>query len=115
MVPIIKTCTPENRTFGSYLPFMNLFAPHAEPGACEPVDGHAKPIMVTKWGAPSPDVPACLQRVSLRRHRADVLPQLPEKRYQVVPVEQVPSEAKHVCDQLVARPPEAGADLNPPE
>ena len=34
------------------------------------------------WGDPTPEVRARLERVSLRRTRAQVLPELPEKRYQ---------------------------------
>jgi hypothetical protein len=52
-----------------------------------------------EWGGEiSDEVPGRLQRVMLRRIRTQVLPQLPVKRYQTVPVD-IDATTKRLCDK----------------
>jgi SWI/SNF-related matrix-associated actin-dependent regulator 1 of chromatin subfamily A len=49
------------------------------------------------WGPPEPEVPELLRRVMLRRERAEVLPELPFKQYQTVPVP-LPKDAELLAE-----------------
>lgn len=62
------------------------------------------------WGSPDASVPERLARVSLRRDRAAVLPQLPTKTWRDLSVE-IGGAAKRVCDKLLAELTKAGVDL----
>ena len=63
------------------------------------------------WGEPSPEVPELLRRVSLRRHRVDVLPDLPEKTIRDIPVLDLPHDTRQVCDEAMAALARLGIDL----
>ena len=54
-----------------------------------------------EYGDPTPIVPELLRKVMLRRLTEDVLPDLPEKRYQTIPVELKDEENKERHDRLV--------------
>lgn len=53
-----------------------------------------------EWGTPDPTLSAeALRKVSLRRMRTEVLPDLPTKTYRVIPVE-IDGKTKKLCDSL---------------
>jgi hypothetical protein len=54
------------------------------------------------WGLPGEEIKERLQRVSLRRMRIDVLPQLPSKTWQVIPVD-VDRKALLECERFLER------------
>lgn len=67
------------------------------------------------WGGntarPTPELPAVLRRVMLNRRREEVLPDLPTKTYETVPVDDLAPEVVTLCDELVKRLADAGIDL----
>ena len=79
-----------NEAFGNYWKFCDLF-------------GARKERFGTSWGSPSPEVPALLRKVMLRRKKAEVLPDLPTKTYQTLKVSIGPewdAELAKCVDQL---------------
>jgi hypothetical protein len=64
------------------------------------------------WGDPSPEVALRLQRVSLRRHRADVLPELPDKTERDLTIYDLPEGAMEICDEAQAALEELGIDID---
>lgn len=56
-----------------------------------------------EWGTPREDVAERLRRVSLRRLRKEVLPELPTKTWQEIPVE-LDAKTKRICDRLLKNP-----------
>lgn len=64
----------------------------------------------TTSGDPDPELSVRLQRVMLRRSRAEILGHLPPKRRQTVPVE-IPTAAIRAADELLAAFEAAGVDL----
>ena len=52
------------------------------------------------WGAPLPEVPERLRRVMLRRTKAEVLPDLPPKRYQKLQVNGINNKTRKLMDRL---------------
>lgn len=60
-----------------------------------------KKIRGLEWGDPLPEAPERLSRVMLRRLRGDVLQDLPEKSYKLIPVK-VDRAALRACDKLLA-------------
>jgi SNF2 family DNA or RNA helicase len=66
---------------------------------------------VLDWGPPSAEVARCLRSVSLRRHRLDVLPDLPTKIHQDHIVDEIPAETRDQCDELVRKLERNGIDL----
>jgi len=85
---VLTSAGLEREAFGKWDRFLELFA--AYPGKW---GGY-------EWGEPSPEVPTLLAKVSLRRVRADVLPELPEKTYQDVPVELGAQDVKRLNKSL---------------
>lgn len=72
---VLQAAGIAHEAFGSWSNFVRLFnAVEGEWGGYE-------------WGSPSPEVPSLLQRVSLRRMKVDVLPDLPTKMYRDVVVD----------------------------
>ena len=63
-----------------------------------------------RWGQPSDAVPSLLARASVRRTRAQVLPELPTKRWTTLEVD-VKAGALRACDKLVAKLAKDGVDL----
>ena len=64
-----------------------------------------------EWGGEiSSEVPGRLQRVMLRRIRTQVLPELPTKRYQIIPVD-IDESVRRICDKAEAFLREQGVDL----
>lgn len=51
-----------------------------------------------EWGAPNPEVPEMLRRVMLRRTRTEALPDLPNKTYTTVVVNDLPAKLKLMLD-----------------
>ena len=79
---VLQAAGIAHEAFGSWSNFVRLFnAVEGEWGGYE-------------WGSPSPEVPSLLQRVSLRRMKVDVLPDLPTKMYRdvVVDIELTPHQ-----------------------
>ena len=62
----------------------------------------------TEWGEARPQVPALLARVMLRRTRATVLPDLPQKRHQLLEVNGLDATTKKICDEALRAWDEAG-------
>lgn len=87
-----------DEAFGSWKRFVSLF-------------GGEKQRFGYEWGDASADVPLALQKVSLRRRKVDVLPDLPTKRRADFPVE-LPADAIRACDAVVSALREKGIDLD---
>ncbi len=88
--------------FGSWPRFLELF--RARPKYFGGYD----------WGEGSeisPEVPGLLQRVSLRRERAAVLPELPGKTWRTVEVNGLDAATKKLCDKALATLAAQGVDL----
>jgi len=85
--------------FGSWPNFMRLFG------------GHEGSFGIEWGGEISEEVPGRLQRVCLRRLRKDVLPELPTKRYQTIPVE-IGAAARKLCDEAEEFLRQQGVDLS---
>ena len=64
-----------------------------------------------RWGQPREDVPDLLARASVRRTRAQVLPELPTKTWESLEVD-VKAGALRACDKLVAKLAKEGVDLD---
>jgi len=89
----------ERDVFGSYKQFVSLF--HGKKGFFGGME----------WGEPDESVPERLSRVSLRRMRVDVLPDLPVKTWATV--ETAPSrEALKACNALALTLSEAGIEID---
>lgn len=88
--------------FGSWGRFVGLF--HGRHGQWGGYEWDASGI--------SDEVPALLQRVSLHRRRADVLPDLPAKRRVVREVNDLPASAIKACDAAVDALRKRGIDLD---
>lgn len=67
--------------FGSYRGFVDAFGGQQRPASA------ASDRVTTTFAGPKPHVPALLSRVMLRRTKEDVLPELPPKTHQIVPVD----------------------------
>jgi SNF2 family DNA or RNA helicase len=87
-----------NEAFGSFPRFCRLF--NATQGR-----------FGMTWGAPSPEVPAMLRRVMLRRTRKEVFPEMKGKRRETVPVD-VDKKTRDLCDEVVKLMFEAGIDFD---
>ena len=86
---ILSAAGLEREVFGTWGQFVSLFG------------GFKDRWGGMHWGTPSPEVPSRLARVSLRRMRADVLPDLPVKTWQEVEVD-LSLALSRKCDGLVA-------------
>ena len=86
--------------FGSYPRFVSL------------VGGYRGRWGMEFTGQISAEVPLALQKVALRRNRAEVLPDLPRKVRQVREVEIADGEAIRLCDELVATLAGAGRTVD---
>lgn len=53
-----------------------------------------------EWGLPLPEVPERLRRAMLRRTKAEVLPDLPQKRYQQIAINGIGDELREELDRL---------------
>lgn len=62
------------------------------------------------WGTPGPDLIARLRDVMLRREKADVLHDLPPKRWTVEPVE-IPADLRALGDKILGQLTAAGVDM----
>lgn len=63
------------------------------------------------WGMPSDKVRTALAKVMLRRHRLDVLPDLPTKIRQDVEVNGIDADTKKLCDEVLALLEEMGVNF----
>lgn len=90
-----------SETFGSWGAFLDAFGARKVPIR---VRGGAT-RQVLQWGSPKPHVPALLARACLRQRKADVLQNLPPKRWQRVDVEMSSADHRAVnaaTDKLVS-------------
>lgn len=86
-------------TFGSYKNYKKLLG--GKSGAWGKVD----------WeGDIDPTVPNILRRVMLRRHKSDVLPELPPRRWETVRVD-IPGPARRMADKAVKTLRDIGVDI----
>ena len=69
-----------------------------------------KPQQILEWGKADPWVKDAVAGVALRRRRADVLPELPPKRYQTLRVDCLTPEATEMCDEILASLAASGRD-----
>lgn len=72
---VLQAAGIAREAFGSWENFVRLF------------DGVQDRWGAMVWGTPDPSVPELLRKVSLRREKKDVLPDLPEKRYREIIVD----------------------------
>lgn len=86
---VLSTFRLEEKVFGSFSRFFRLF------NAVK--DGYG-----TLWGKPEPEVYDRLRRVMLRRTKAEVLPELPDKTFQVINVGKPSARLATKLDKLVA-------------
>jgi SNF2 family DNA or RNA helicase len=70
-------------------------------GFCEGFKGKKGPWGGMVWGLPTEDVAPRLQRVSLRRLKRDVLPDLPTKTWREIPVA-IDTKTIKICDAVLA-------------
>lgn len=96
---VLETVGCGSEAFGSWPGFVRAF--HGRPGRW---GGY-------EWGSPSADVPAMLQRVSLRRRKGDVLADLPAKTHRSLPAAIDRATAK-LCDDAIAEIASKGAQLS---
>lgn len=95
-------------TFGSWPRFIAAFHGHHE--MIRVKGGGVRKVL--NWsGAVDSEVPMLLQKVSLRRHRIDVLADLPAKRRATRYVEELSADALRACDAVVEALREKGIDL----
>lgn len=85
---VLRVAGIEREAFGSYPAFLRAF-------------GGTRGRYGVEWGSPGPEVPAMLQRVSLRRCKVDVLADLPAKTRRSLPAEIDRATAK-LCDETIA-------------
>jgi hypothetical protein len=95
---VLRAAGLERQAFGTYEQFVRLFG------------GEKDSWGEITWGSPDASVPERLARVSLRRDRAAVLPQLPEKTWREISVE-ISGATKRTCDKVVADLKAVGIDL----
>lgn len=84
--------------FGSFKAFAGMF-------------GYGKSGYGSSWGAPNEKVRAALSKVMFRRHRLDVLPDLPTKIRQDMDVNGLDNETIKLCDDTLAALEEMGVDF----
>lgn len=89
---ILKAFDLAEEAFGSYKQFVWLFD-----GRPNIVYGRQYGL---KWGTPRPEAAEMIRNVSLRRIRKDVLPDLPTKIYQQIPVDLDPNVKKAIDKAL---------------
>jgi len=92
--------------FGSYKKFTSLFG--EQKTGHETADGRR--YSVSTWSNPKPEVADRIRRVSLRRMRQDVLPDLPVKMWREIQVD-VDSVTKGLCDDAVRSLLDQGIDV----
>lgn len=97
---VLRAGRLELEAFGSYPRFCELF--DATPGR-----------FGMNWGIPDASVPDRLRRVMMRRLRRDVLPDLPEKSYRTLIVDDIDRETRNICDETIRLLAEAGVELTP--
>jgi SWI/SNF-related matrix-associated actin-dependent regulator 1 of chromatin subfamily A len=85
---MLKSFGLEREVFGSFGGFLRSF------------NGHKGRWGGYEFGSPSPEVPEKLRRIMLRRTRAEVLPDLPPKTRQIIPVG-VEKSIKSTLDSLL--------------
>jgi hypothetical protein len=95
---VLRAAGLERQAFGTWDQFVRLFG------------GETDSWGAMTWGSPDVSVTERLARVSLRRDRAAVLPQLPEKTWRELSVE-IGGVAKRACDKLLAELKAVGIDL----
>jgi hypothetical protein len=100
---VLRAARLEEDAFGSYPQFVRMFGGRKGPFGMTWPDQATHPI--------DPDVPLLLQRVSLRRHRRDVLPELPEKTVRDIPVLNLPHDTRKVCDEALEALARLGINL----
>lgn len=92
-----------HEAFGSWSGFKEAFG--AKPKEVHSKDKRTgkirRQIRGLEWGEPKPEASERLSRVMLRRLMKDVLQDLPEKTYKLIPVE-VDRKQLKACDQLMA-------------
>jgi hypothetical protein len=93
---VLQAAGLAQQAFGSY------------PHFCEMVGGHRGRYGMVYDGQMSDEVPLALQKVSLRRDREAVLPDLPRKRREVDTVPLADEQAIRLCDALQGRLEEEG-------
>jgi hypothetical protein len=96
---VLNAALLAKEAYGSFDNFVDLYA-----GTKLPRGGY-------EWGTPSPEVGPRLKRVALRRRREEVLPDLPVKTYDEIPVEITDKEALKLADEIMRRLAEQGVDL----
>jgi len=95
---VLQAAGIAQEAFGSWPNFMRLFG------------GHEGSFGIEWGGEISSEVPGRLQRVCLRRLRQQVLPELPTKRYQTIPVE-IGAATRKLCDEAQEFLRQHGVDL----
>ena len=97
---VLMAASLEGEAFGTWSNFCRLF--HVS-------RGRWNELVFTD---PHPDVPRLLSRVCLRRLRADVLPELPEKTEREIVVNNIDARTRSLCREAWDALQEAGVDLS---
>ncbi|MCP4502965.1 MAG: DEAD/DEAH box helicase [Deltaproteobacteria bacterium] len=101
---ILAAANLEKTAFTSWNRFKDLF--HAERVKV------ARGVWALKWGDAKPQAVTCLKEVMLRRHKREVLPDLPEKRRQQWELPSPDANTRKLCKQAVQALGKAGASLD---
>jgi len=99
---VLRAASLERQAFGTWDQFVRLFG------------GDRDRWGGMTWGSPDASVADRLARVSLRRDRAAVLPQLPAKTHREISVE-IDGATRRACDKLLAELAKANIDLTDAE
>jgi SNF2 family DNA or RNA helicase len=97
---VMQAMDAGREVFGSYDNYKRMW--NAETGA----------YGQTIWGRPSPEVAKCVQSIMLRRIKAEVLTELPEKIVRDVEVNGLSASTKKLCDAALNALDAAGIDLD---
>ncbi len=103
---VLEAADLAKEAFGSWPRFCDLFGAYKRTIRAR----GGRRIAITEWGTPRPEVPGLLHRVSLRRCRADVLPDLPVKTWRDIPVD-IDRATIALLDAVVEEMKAAGIDI----
>lgn len=96
---VLAAADLQGEAFGSWRNFLRV------------MNGHEGRWGGYEFGEPTPEAAQCLRKVMLRRHRLDVLPDLPGKTYRILEVNDLGASLRKMADALVAKLEAKGLDL----
>jgi len=96
---ILQAADLAREAFGSWKNFCTLFERTEVPVPGQYIQKGIAPAVTVHWGKPSAEVVDRIRRVALRRHRRDVLPDLPAKLYRTLLVD-ITKKLESECDSI---------------